>query len=299
MNLPHTVARGGSGDEPVRQRLQEIVVARVERGRYSVPAMPEVAVRCLELMKVPMFGLREAAQLLERDQALAAQVVRQANSPLLGAGTRVRTIEQALMRVGMQRLRTVLIEACARRLAEIRDPLVASVLRGLWDHSLAVAVLARELCPHGPGLDREAAYLAGLLHDLGKPVVAGILLEEADALSGASRLRMDPSQWLPLVFRCHRSVGACIAETWRLPDTVATCIANTGWYDQRHPLTITNVVRLAHVVARAERFDVCDGETPDDEAQMAVGAKLLGIELETVTFLAQTLRQRLGFVDEQ
>ena len=107
-------------------------------------------------------------------------------------------MDQALLRIGAARLRRLLVEARAEWLVDDRDPRVAKLLRGIWDHSRAVAVLARELCPMQDRQSRDAAYLGGLLHDLGKPVIIAVLVEAAAHYGAAVRRAIRSCARLPL-----------------------------------------------------------------------------------------------------
>ena len=255
-------------------RLRDVVRARIAAGRITTPAMPEVAIRCLDLIKQPSVTLKDAVRLLERDPGLVAQLVRLANSNAHGrVYVGVSTIEQALARLGLQRLRTLLVEAASERAFDTRDPRVAAPLRGIWTHSRAVAVLARELCPLSPGLDREHAYLAGLLHDVGKPATASAVLEAASTFAHAVRIDITGRDWFKLVSEMHREVGTSIARRWMLPETVTSCLQQCRTFDLKDPKCVANVVRLANAVAQREGYFVGDKPAQNELEQHIVVEK--------------------------
>src|SRR6185503_16437383 len=87
------------------------------------------------------------------------------------------SVLQAVTRFVVQKLRTFLIEASARKVFESRDARIAEASRGVWEHSLAVAIMARDVAAFANCGAPEFGYLGGLLHDVGKPIVAAMLLE--------------------------------------------------------------------------------------------------------------------------
>jgi putative nucleotidyltransferase with HDIG domain len=144
--------------------------------------------------------------------------VRLSNSPVYGGLARITSVDGAVSRIGMKTLVSVLQELAAEQVFVSRDPTIRNAFRGIWEHCLGVATLARDLCQHVSGIDPNAAYLAGLFHDIGKPVVAALLLEvERGSANAKSPSFLSGGVWRRVVDECHREVGAIIAYRWYLP----------------------------------------------------------------------------------
>jgi HD-like signal output (HDOD) protein len=93
----------------------------------------------------------------------------------------------AVARLGIKTLVTLLQELAAEQVFTSRDPVIRNTFRGIWEHCLGVAHLSRDLAGMVKGMVPDTAYLAGLFHDIGKPVVAAMLLEaERAAANGSS-----------------------------------------------------------------------------------------------------------------
>src|SRR5207245_1726313 len=121
---------------------------------------------------------------------------------------------------GLEKLRTLLVEFSTHKVFESKDPRIANACRDLWEHSLAVASLARDiLALGGNGGEPDVAYIAGLLHDVGKPVVASLLLEAERMVFGglagkASAGWIESADWISVIQSTHRRVGVALAEKW-------------------------------------------------------------------------------------
>ena len=161
----------------------------------------------------------------EIDPVVAARLVHLANSVAFATFTKLESVLACVTRLGVRELSFFLMETAARQLVECHDPRIALICDGLWEHSLSVAILSHDLVEALPGLDAEAAYLAGLLHDIGRPVVAEMLLDAEGRLLGK---RVDhwimPSKWLGIITQCERTVGLAVTKAWTLPDSVIDAV---------------------------------------------------------------------------
>jgi len=167
----------GASYDKLAEQMEKIVLNRIGNDQLVLPPMPAVALKCLSLLKNPDFSLKEAASLIERDPILTALMLRVANSAAMATRDPVQSVLQAVTRFGMQKLRMFLIEASARKVFESRDTRIVEAARGVWEHSLAVAMLARDVVAFSNSGSPDFGYLGGLLHDIGKPIVAAMLLE--------------------------------------------------------------------------------------------------------------------------
>ncbi|MCA2977296.1 MAG: HDOD domain-containing protein [Myxococcaceae bacterium] len=239
----------------VAARLKDIISRRLQANALELPALPEVATKCLQLAHDPDTSFAVLARHLERDPFIASRVVRLSNSPVYGGLSRIRTVEGAVSRLGVKALVGVLQTLAAEQVFTSRDPLIRDEFRGIWEHCLGVGTLARDLCRHLPGLEPGVVYLAGLFHDIGKPVVAALLLElERRAPKDAAVLTS--GVWRRVIEECHRELGAVIAYRWFLPLEVAQAIAQLDAYDLKRGRTCANVIRLANGLCQREGLDV-------------------------------------------
>lgn len=274
------------------EQLEKIVTTRIEKDQLILPSMPAVAAKCLVLLKSPDFALKDAAAIVEKDPVLTAQVLKMANSAALGGREPMRSVLQAVTRLGVQKLRQFLIDVSARKVFESRDPRIAEASRGVWEHSQAVALLSRDVVTFSNSGDPDVGYLGGLLHDIGKPVVAAMLLEAEKAVLGAkaSATWIDGKAWIGTIQRCHRSVGTKLAQKWELPETVGQCIQDCSEYNNADRLSVGNAVRFANALAKRVGLYVGDVDKEDVDALVMIGRSLLNLDDELINRLSTNIK---------
>jgi putative nucleotidyltransferase with HDIG domain len=189
--------------------------ARIEQGALELPLLPDVAAEVLSLSASDVADARKLADLVHRDQTLAGSVLRIANSPGYAGRGRIVSLQQAVSRLGFTALREIAFAASVQARC-FRIPGFENETRALWRHALACAVVAREIA-RSRRRNVETAFLCGLLHDVGKPVLLQAL---ADIGKGAS------AESLALIDERHPDVGGALALGWSLPAAVTESIAH-------------------------------------------------------------------------
>ena len=186
-----------------------------------LPPYPAVALRVRNAMGRPDFGLAEVAHLVSADAALAADVLRCANSPLYRRGAAASNLTQAITRIGAHEVMRLLLASCLAAHVHAAGPL-APLRRAIWIEGVAAAAVCQELA-RLRGLRQEDAFLLGLLHDFGKIVAcAGI---EASLEKRGGRGAYPVETWESLVERRHVALGLALAERWQLPQALADVIS--------------------------------------------------------------------------
>jgi putative nucleotidyltransferase with HDIG domain len=206
----------------------------------------------------------------------------------------IQSVLQAVTRFGIQKLRTFLIESSARKIFESRDARIVEAARGVWEHSLAVAMLARDVVAFSNSGAPDFGYLGGLLHDIGKPIVAAMLLEAEKAILGAkaSMTWIGSAEWIGIINRIHRQVGVALAKKWEMAEPVCRSIKDCDEYDNSDRLSIANAVRFANAVAKQQGLYVGTIDADDIDALVMIGRSLLGLEPEVVTRLTDGLKNK-------
>lgn len=187
---------------------------------YRPPSLPQVALDVLTLSQQPYVDFRQVAEVMERDPVLAGRVLGAANSPAYRGAVPMRTIRDALQRLGLAFVRDLLVgEAVALRVFSTGSG-YAGTMAKLRAHAAATGHLAR-LVAQAAGTDAPCAFLCGLLHDIG---FAAILL----AMGSISRGQVPPdlgALW-PIAEQAHTRVGGLVARLWGMPEEVARVIEN-------------------------------------------------------------------------
>jgi putative nucleotidyltransferase with HDIG domain len=277
------------------EQLQRIVEKRIEDDTLVLPTLPVVVTQCMEALNHPNVSIREIATLIEKDPIIAAQLVKLANSAAMGTREPMKTALDAVSRVGLTKVRTFLIEISARRLFESKDSRVASASKKIWEHSLVVGSVAADIAALANAKDAEFAYLAGLLHDIGKPVAAAMLLEAERnvRLTRPDAVWIGSADWLTVIRTIHRPIGVRLATKWNVPDVVLSAVRDCDDYDSGERQCAANAVRLANAVAKEQ--GVYEGEVNKDdvEAMVMIGQSVLGVDIEGCRRLVTSARDAM------
>ena len=293
---PNAQPAEAGGENQLANEMRRIILDRIAANKLVIPAMPTVVASCMAQLRESDVNLKQLAETMQRDPILAVQVVRIANSAVYGGAGTVRSTQQAVSRLGVQKLRALLIELSARQLFTSPDRRIAAAFHKLLAHSVAVASLSRDLGALSASGDPDGAYLAGLLHDVGKPVIAAMLLE-AERLLGKGRGGFfDADMWISAVAESHREVGVALATQWNLPEAVTHSIRDCGEYDMEERLSIANVVRFSNALAKKEGIYVGVVDMEGVEALLMIGRSLLNIDDAVTERLTRDLQRNVDAV---
>ena len=224
----------------------ETLRALVQRGDVRLPVMPSVMVRLLALLEdVDRADARSVAAIVRTEPALAELTLRLANSIAYGGQRPVLELHEAVGRIGLRQVGGLASTVALRGLFHSSHPERAARLERMGQRSLVTAVFA-SIVPFGT-VDAELAYLAGLLHDLGQPLVLKLL----EAVEGKRIEPVPDAEVEALIGTLHVELGHRLLVSWRIPDVV--CEAVRRHHDANVSDRDALLVRLQAADAFAER----------------------------------------------
>jgi putative nucleotidyltransferase with HDIG domain len=293
-----TAARAAAGklsEAQLAAEIERLVLRDLESDKLDLPALPTVAVRTIQMLGDSEYRVDEVSRLIETDPLLTAQLIRLSNSAAFASRQPIISIRDCITRMGGGELRTFLYEIAARQVIESRDPRIAEFCKGLWEHSLAVALLAREVVVTSDRKLGEAAYLAGLLHDVGKPLLATVLVAAEQRLVGPkTTVWIKPETWLSFVLAKHRAVGVALARKWGMPDAVGRSIEESVEFDASEPRSLSNAVRLANALTKLSGLYVGSFDWEEVAALSFVGQQLFVLDDQKIERMMTTVREQLA-----
>jgi len=272
-------------DPKLVAEVERLVLARVAAGRIDVPAIGAVAMRCLEVLRDRDYDQRKLVREIEREPMIAVMILRAANAAVYGANP-VAKLEQAVARLSTSRLEVIILEYAARKLFEVTGPF-AKAAKEIWDHSVAVACVSRELATCVGRRDADAYYLAGLLHDIGKPVIAALLFETQRKVAPGLAQWLDLEMWNRVIGDTHHQAAQLVGKAWKLPAEIM--VGRELGYDPVDRRSVANVVRMGNAVAKRNGFAAGPIEPEVLDVTIAGGTTLLGIEPAVVAKIASTM----------
>lgn len=193
---------------------------------WDMPACPGIPERLLHLIDRGNSSPADVEKLLSTDPALAAKALRMVNSDYYGLSGKVESLTQAVLLLGIQQIRNLILSVQGHTRG---IPYHAQTsLRSLWEHSYSTAVGAQLILQRkslGQN-EQEAAYLAGLLHDVGKLFLLGRFPCDYPDLPIESKQAGVPLAKLELerFGTTHSDVGRHLAQHWRIPSALRLAI---------------------------------------------------------------------------
>jgi putative nucleotidyltransferase with HDIG domain len=209
-----------------------------------LPPFPAIAHRILALASQERIGSREVGAVVGLDPSFSAEVLSFANSALFGARCRVTSLTQAVALLGMNRIKSMATFVAVNNM--VRSSARAAALRKVWVHSVVTAIVA-EQAARISRLDREFAYTAGLLHNLG---ILGLMSAYPDEYCRMLDVYNDFGFELLQTERDlfdidHCEAGAYLAREWSFPDKLAVAIAAHHDEPNAGERSIGNIVKVS------------------------------------------------------
>jgi HD-like signal output (HDOD) protein len=236
------------------EQVERALVERIDKDRIDLPVLPQVAGKVMALANDPSADAARLSALIHQDQALAAHVLRIANSPAYMPRTPIASLQHAVAMLGVNQLSEIAVTISLKS-GTVKIPGHEADVRQLWRHALASGAYAKEIA-RMRRYNVESAYLCGLLHAVGKPVV----LKTVTTIAVEMHIPLEPSAIIAFIDGYHSRIGSLIATEWALPPQVAQAITYYGMYEQapshRQEAMMTCLAdRLATYILIPDSFD--------------------------------------------
>jgi putative nucleotidyltransferase with HDIG domain len=244
---------------------QQTSVASVLDHAQKLPSLPSLVLEILESFDNERLDVSTLAKKIANDQALVSRVMRVANSAFFGLSGQVGTIFEAISVLGFNNLRglvtaAAIINASPKNLGQFD-------LAAFWRHGICTAACAKALAKR-LGLNPEIAFTAGVLHDIGKLIIAmehPSAARPADAGSDEQSLAAERN----LIGYDHAALGGELAKRWKFPQAIREAIRlHHSPQDASTSGGLSDVVYVANLFAHAldqgeireEKFDSLSSE---------------------------------------
>ncbi|MCS7235332.1 MAG: HDOD domain-containing protein [Armatimonadota bacterium] len=256
--------------------------------------LPGPVLEAMQLLDDLGSSAEQVAEAIGRDPVLAARVLRLANSALYMRTRRVATLRDAVVLVGFAAVRSILVTAVAYDAFARGAPGYGMDRTQLWQHALAVGTVARHLA-QARGLGAEAAFVAGLLHDIGKMALSHSLQEQYQAVLEAVRGGADFVQAERAVLGWdHAQVGAEAARRWNLPESLVQAIEYHHRPDELDDPGLADAVHVADALSLMLGFGVGTDQLMHRCSEGAL--RRLGLSEEEIPLLLVVLADLLAEV---
>jgi HD-like signal output (HDOD) protein len=197
--------------------------------------------RVLEMIRGQDPDAAALSNLIHKDPGLAAHLLRTANSAAFGGRLSIVSLQQALARLGVRTVAEIALSSCVKSRL-FKAPGHEERLAAIWRHALASGAFAREIA-RIKRRSVEGAFLCGLLHTIGKPVVIQTFADVEKTAGSAPKSTLDQ-----VLAEFHVVFGVEVATTWKLPATVQQAIRYQDSYADAEEMS--EEPRITHLASR-------------------------------------------------
>ncbi len=223
------------------------------KGMVSVSSLPGIYLRLSEVVADPRSSASDVGKVIGDDPGLTARLLKLVNSAMYGFPTPIETVSHAISIVGTAQLQDLALATSVIRLfASLPQGLVT--MDSFWRHSVACGVIARNLATRRREANVERYFVAGLLHDIGRPVLFTQVPDQSRAAMARSHETGVPLFVAEQAFLGfdHTHVGQALLDMWKLPPSLKEAVAHHHYPDRatRFPME-TATVHVADLIANA------------------------------------------------
>jgi HD-like signal output (HDOD) protein len=273
------------------------IVAAFEGKKITLPTLPRIQAKFRELIVTGAVS-RRIADLLKKDVAISAELIRMSNSAYYRGFITNKSLEQAISRVGAAATEQAVAELTGREFFTMKTKKYRNLIERIWKHSIACAY-ASEITVDLLNLKLAAdPFSMGLLHDIGKLALLQIIadMERTGKLNGG----MPNAKLIDTISAYHCVFGAKLLEKWKYADSYIRCAADhedpasdiDEKQDQDPPKEIL-IVRFANSVAKAMGYSVQDEDNSEQDLVDIASAYQLKLNLIAITKLKEKLTDEM------
>lgn len=264
--------------------LRMAVVGQLLKGEFKVPLLPTVVNRVLDITQRENYSLRDLSEVIVTDPIITAQLLKHANSAFYSRGHNIDSVPQAIQHIGAQAVTNLVLTLSLQSVVTGRDIFLEDRKR-IWQHSLACALLSRSIASM-LRIDREQAFLCGLMIDFGKLILLSLIYE---LMQKKPEYQATPRKIIDDVMETyHPKVGGIVGARWKLPAPVLEAIT------YHHTLTATSE-HSVYVAAAS----LCDAILLDMKGINESSDNSMAMAVSEVTWLDHPAAQALNLSAEQ
>lgn len=270
------------------------LATELSAGRVDLPSFPEVAIRVRRVLADEHSNLEKVVRVVGSEPALAARLLRIANSASLNTlGRQITDLRTAINRMGYNMVRSA---SMSFAMAQIRNNNklagVKPYLDELWERSTLVAAIAFVLARKCTRINADEAMLTGMMHGIGKLYVLTRVADHPELFDSAATVNRIIDEW-------HAQIGRAILENWEFAEEMVAAVGDQDDVDREgaESADLRDVIAVANLMASFA--------TDDEGLQVASAGRAsiarLGLDHEKMTAILQdtavevaALRSALG-----
>jgi HD-like signal output (HDOD) protein/signal transduction histidine kinase len=266
--------------------MENPLLEKIETSR-ALPSLPHILLQLIDICNRDEKGIRDLSKVINKDPSISERLLRLVNSAYYSLKQKITSIDQALLLLGMDAVKNIAISSSVYQVFHRPSRKSAFNIKLFWWHSLNCATIARRLATRLQYPSPDEAFLAGLMHDIGKILLWNNFEQQYEGILKASGYRtallLQSEQELGVG---HAEAGAWLIRRWDLH----TFLPDAILYHHDQPDRIIHASPLVQIVYVANRL--CPVATEEREEGIAVGQRILGLG-------RQELEETIGQVEEE
>ena len=266
----------------------------------DIPAMPTIWLRIRELMQQKSVTAAMIAKEILKDQGTTTRLLKVANSAAFNKNNkRISTITEAIVQLGFNEVRTVVVGYAVSSMLEKLQQNEYFDIKAYWVHSLAAGIASRMIAETVRYPNAEEAFIAGLLHDIGKLIISQLMPAEYGRVVQKVAAGSDYLSAEDDVLRVnHQVIGSWIAGRWQFPEILICAISQHHRDelapDQRSKYKLIDIVAVANQMANIIFSTANRNHKADIVGSQQTAFDLLGVNKGNWSFILRHLAANVG-----
>ncbi len=226
------------------QRLFERLRKALQSDQLQLPVLPEAALKIRQVTNKADVNSSEIVQIVQTDPTLSARLIKIANSPLYGTWREIKTVRDAIRRLGLETTRSLSFSLSVRQLFHAKSSLIKQQIKQVYEESIKVSALAYVITgKQARQLDPEQALLAGLLHKLGVIPILKYIDENPGLITSTQSLNKS-------LINLNVPISKLMFEHWHFDEVFLNVVESSGnWYrDSGKPVDYVDIIIAARLM---------------------------------------------------
>ena len=215
-----------------------------------IPSPPQIITRLLAMISEDRCSANELGELILKDPSLTARILKVANSPFYQFSNKIETVSHAISLLGQGTIRMICVSESFLAIFPTNRGRLHQLFQQHNDHSLLTGIIARSLLAYlSPGIEAEKAFIAGLLHDIGKPILWYNYTRKVSEYEQVCRTGLSALEAERMVFGYdHLTVGKWLADDWTLGSELTDAIVGHHYEGQPVQIAADQEIKLGEII---------------------------------------------------
>jgi putative nucleotidyltransferase with HDIG domain len=282
-----------------RQKIENLI-----RNMGELPTIPSVFLAVNKMLSDPRTSATDVGLVVSSDQVITSKILKVANSAFYGFSSKVNTISHAIAVLGFSSTKNIVLTTSVLTTLNFKTPVKGFSLADFWKHSVATGAIAKLIAKEMDPQKQEEAFVAGLLHDIGKLILAICAQEDfiicLNLAAEKKCLFLEAEREVLGV--SHPDIAAWVSDKWKLPAEINAVITNhhRELETSGEHANLVAVVKLADVLARGLQLGhACDYTVPIIEGNILNLLKITPKMLDRILAESnEAMQDSMAFVSE-